>query len=363
MRPRCATGSLSTCTAASSSSRSGATNIAGAPPREAYSARLRSASSSTRKTLPRIAPSVGQPAVRTASRRLAWSLRSCAGSNSCASAKTARISASSASNAAASKGSDGTAPAPTGPSFAFIADHDRRVPRMRLRPVAHLFQALHEAHARAAEIDVVQVHDLEARRTHARLVVGRPRRRRVAAAMRARRLHQPAAVRVVVDVQLQHAHALLQLLRERGMGIVEAVGAGGVHRAMRGQFAGRHRLLVAVVRADELDRVQRQAVHRRARARRRSRRTLQVAGDGIARRRPQQCDQRERDACTDRLRTRPIRTGTSRPGGTNGPAPGAPGRCWRRRRRSAVRLRADCLRSGPASCRCCRRSRTPTTAA
>ena len=158
-------------------------------------------------------------------------------------------------------------------------NEDRRVPRMRQTPGPDDLQAVDKGETRRAEIDVLDVKDLQTRFRHGGHVV---RRHRLPAHLQPGRVREPAPIGVIGQVKLQGPRAVVELLDQRRMVIVESE-----RRLRRGGLQQRHqgrgdRLLVAVVSAHREDVVHPQiAVHPALRAAStgpRGVRRLQIAG-------------------------------------------------------------------------------------
>ena len=134
---------------------------------------------------------------------------------------------------------------------------------MRARPGVDLADALFEG-AAGAVIDFRDVEDLEARLHHRRFVetglLACGLRDRLALGMR-----EASAFGVGEDVDLQLAHAPVELLRQGQVIIIQRGGELGIALFERGEDGRRDPLLIAVVRADHLD-----VVHPKGRPRRRS---------------------------------------------------------------------------------------------
>ena len=129
---------------------------------------------------------------------------------------------------------------------------------MRLRPGAHLTQAGEKGLACTALVDVLDVHDLETGLQHqAAGIFGRIGGKSGGCHHgRALGVSVAATLRVGVDVDLNLPDAVIQLLRQRRMAVVQA--CGGL-RILLLQPLGSVRPqtgVVAVVRADDLDLVE-----------------------------------------------------------------------------------------------------------
>jgi hypothetical protein len=155
-------------------------------------------------------------------------------------------------------------------------DQDRQVVGVGLRPGADLFQAVGEQRANGAVVDVGHVDHLHPRPAHGREVV----RRGVGRHLAAQRRQEAAALRVVDEVDLQLARAIVQLLAQGFVAVVQGVGRLRIGPAQIGHFLRRDGHLVAVVGADGLQRVHLQRIDGGARAVRRAGGLLQVAGGG-----------------------------------------------------------------------------------
>ena len=122
--------------------------------------------------------------------------------------------------------------------------------RMRQRPGADLLEALDIGEDAGAEVDVLDVHHLQAGLRHGRDIVGRDFLVRQGHAGRPRVM---AAERVVIDVQLERPRAIVELLGQRRMRIVQP--APAIRRGAADDLHDRlgNGLVIAVVGADRQD--------------------------------------------------------------------------------------------------------------
>ncbi|SOO31819.1 hypothetical protein XAP6164_610013 [Xanthomonas phaseoli pv. phaseoli] len=136
----------------------------------------------------------------------------------------------------------------------FEQDEDGHVARVLLRPAADFLQAGNQGLAVAALIQILHMHDLEAGPVHHS--GGRARRCGRQPGLGDLRDDGRVCVAPTLcigeDVQFELAHAIVKLLRQGGMAVIQCGKQGRVQLLQQRRFAGRKAGVVAVVAADVL---------------------------------------------------------------------------------------------------------------